>query len=123
MCNFRQNLIAKNRQCILEIARLTTGVKSIYFCLHSCFNLLYISTPHLSPKLQLQNSLRSIIFYLIEYLFLAQVALSAPPEVAFAMTIVITNFRSLFFSFLLRLLHFGETPEAENLFPPIFWRN
>ena len=33
------------------------------------------------------------------------------------------NQLSLFF--LLRLLlltHFGETPEAENLFPPIFWQ-
>ena len=30
-----------------------------------------------------------------------------------------------FFLFLRLLLftHFGETPEAENLFPPIFWHN
>ena len=25
--------------------------------------------------------------------------------------------------FLLLLTHFGESPEAENLFPPIFWQN
>ena len=33
---------------------------------------------------------------------------------------------SSFFFFFLRLLfltHFGESPQAENLFPPIFWHN
>ena len=59
---------------------------------------------------------------------LAQAALRAPPEVAFAMRIVITIVQSFFFSIsfslhLLLLTHFGETPVAENLFPPIFWRN
>ena len=61
---------------------------------------------------------------------LAQAALRAPPEVEFAMRsrpLLLPSFSlSLSLSFFLRLLlltHFGETPEAENLFAPIFWHN
>ena len=65
---------------------------------------------------------------LICKLLLAQVALRAPPEVAFAMRcwpLLLPSFSlslslSFFFLRLLLLTHFGETPECENLFPPIF---
>ena len=57
--------------------------------------------------------------------------LRAPCVLACAMrslAIVITIVQSFSLSFflslhLLLLTHFGETPEAENLFPPIFWHN
>ena len=60
---------------------------------------------------------------------LAQAALCAPPEVAlqfgaghcyYQLSVYILSF-SLFLLFLrlLLLTHFGESPKAENLFPPI----
>ena len=67
---------------------------------------------------------------------LAQVALSAPPEVAlqcvaghcFCHCSVFLSFSlsfSLFFFFLrfLLLTHFGESPMCEIIFHPIFWHN
>ena len=45
---------------------------------------------------------------------------------ALFLLIHITKFTLALLSFSIRLLlftHFGETPEAENLFPPIFWHN
>ena len=51
---------------------------------------------------------------------LVQACLRAPHVVADEAKLAIVFF------FLLRLLlftHFGETPVAENLFPPIFWQN
>ena len=56
--------------------------------------------------------------------FLAQAALRSPPEVAFAMRswpLLLPTFCLLLLHLLL-LTHIGETPEAENLFPPIFYR-
>ena len=53
--------------------------------------------------------------------------LHAPHEVAFAMrSWPLLTLTIALLSFSLRLLlltHFGGTPEAENLFPPIFWHN
>ena len=57
---------------------------------------------------------------------LAQAALRAPAEVAFAMRswpLLLPLFSLFFLLRLLLLTHFGETPEAENLFPQIFWNN
>ena len=62
-------------------------------------------------------------------LVLAQAALRAPPEVALQYVAGHCYFQilvSLSFSLFLRILlftHFSESPEAENLFPPIFWHN
>ena len=57
---------------------------------------------------------------------LAQAALRTPPEVAFALRswpLLLPTFALLSLSFSLSFTSFafGETPEAENLFPPIFW--
>ena len=49
---------------------------------------------------------------------LAQAALCAPPEVAFAMPswpLLLPTFGLFFILRLLLLTHFGETPKAENL--------
>ena len=67
--------------------------------------------------------------YVKDQIFLAQAALCAPPEVALQCVAGHCYYQLSVFSpslLLLRLLlltHFGETPEAENLFPPIFWHN
>ena len=62
------------------------------------------------------------------WLLLAQAALRAPPKVVLQCVAGHCYYQlslslSLFSLRLLLKTHFGETPEAENVFPPIFWHN
>ena len=77
----------------------------------------------------LTNMFLHLLLFVYTSRILAQGALRASPEVAFAMrswTFLLPSFSLSFFFFslslrLLLLTHFRESPEAEHLFPPNIW--
>ena len=118
------------RPCILLLWRTAYIGNLVIFCQHlGGFKFLNAFWCIIFYELNTHWLINNICFKVYKMDVLAQAALRAPPEVAFAMRswpMLFPTF-SLFFSFflfrLLLLTHFGETPEAENLFPPIFWHN